>query len=237
MSDINIAVMGGAWITASGIDCMSDSKDFSMPEGTLPELRRQLLTTSPDQRWGRLDNYSKAGLIASSLALKDAGIDTVDAHKTTAIVVSTVTGSTDVDNKYFQTVLPQEGLLASPNLFAYTLPNCMLGEVSIRHGFTGPAMILSQTTSDMMNGIVGGIKLLHYGLCERVVAGYCNIEAGMDSVDTECKPGAVFLVMQKMEKNSRLIFNNSELLYNGSKISNLVDLMRGLIHNGFTESQ
>jgi 3-oxoacyl-[acyl-carrier-protein] synthase II len=92
MSNMNIAVMGGAWITASGISCMSDSKDFSMPKGTLPKLQRELLTTSPDQRWGRLDNYSKAGLIAASLALKDAGVDTVDAHKTTAIVVSTVTG-------------------------------------------------------------------------------------------------------------------------------------------------
>jgi hypothetical protein len=58
MSNMNIAVMGSAWITASGIGCMSDSKDFSMPEGTLPELRRQLLTTNPDQRWGRLDNYT-----------------------------------------------------------------------------------------------------------------------------------------------------------------------------------
>lgn len=235
MSNMNIAVMGGAWITASGIGCISDGKDFSMHQGALPKLRRALLTTSPDQRWGRLDNYSKAGLITTSLALKDAGIDTVDVHKTIAIVVSTVTGSADVDNKYFQTVLPEMGLLASPNLFAYTLPNCMLGEVSIRYGFTGPAMVLSQTTSDMMNGIVGGIKLLHYGLCERVVAGYCNIEAGMDSIDTECKPGAVFLVMQKTEENSPLAFNNSRLLYNGSEISNLVDLMRGLIHNRFTE--
>jgi 3-oxoacyl-[acyl-carrier-protein] synthase II len=234
MNDMNIAVMGGAWITASGIGCISDGRDFSMPQGALPKLKRDLLTTSPDQRWGRLDNYSKAGLITASLALKDAGMEAGYDHKQTAIVVSTVTGSAGVDNKYFQTVLPQEGLLASPNLFAYTLPNCMLGEVSIRYGFTGPAMILSQTKSDMMNGIVGGIKLLHYGLCERVVAGYCNVEAGMDSVDTECKPGAVFLVMQKTRENSPLVFNNSRLLYNLSEISNLVDLMRGLIHNRFT---
>ena len=237
MSTVNIAVMGGGWITASGIGCMSNSESFSMPEGTLPELRRELLTTKSDQRWGRLDNYSKAGLITASLSLKDANIDTIEAHKTTAIIVSTVTGSADVDRKYFNTVIPQMGLLASPNLFAYTLPNCMLGEVSILYGFTGPAMVLSQTKSDMMNGIVGGIKLLHYGLCERVVAGYCNIEAGMDSVDTECKPGAVFLVMQKAKNNSLLVFNNSELLYNGSEISSLVDLMRGLIHNRFTELQ
>ena len=231
MSNINIAVMGGAWITASGIGCMSDSKDFSMPEGTLPELRRELFTTSPDQRWGRLDNYSKAGLITASLALKDAGIDTVDAHKTTAIVVSTVTGSADVDNKYFHTVLPQMGLLASPNLFAYTLPNCMLGEVSIRYGFTGPAMVLSQTTSDMMNGIVGGVKLLHYGLCERVVAGYCNIEAGMDSVAKDRKPSAVFSVLQNTKKNSLLVFHHSNIVIVYLYLSHFQDNKNHSSHN------
>lgn len=235
MSTVNIAVMGGGWITASGIGCMSNSESFSMPEGTLPELRRELLTTKPDQRWGRLDNYSKAGLITASLALKDAGIDAIEAHKTTAIIVSTVTGSADVDRKYFHTVVPQMGLLASPNLFAYTLPNCMLGEISIRYGFTGPAMVLSQAAPDMTNGIIGGVKFLHYGLCERVIAGYCNIEASMDSVDTECKPGAVFLVMQKTNKKSLLTFNGCELLCNGSKISDLVNLMGELIHNRFAE--
>ena len=231
MSTVNIAVMGAGWITASGIGCMSSSKSFSMPEGTLPELQRELLTTRPDQRWGRLDNYSKAGLITASLALKDAGIETIETHKTIAIIVSTATGSTDVDHKYFHTVVPQMGLLASPNLFAYTLPNCMLGEISIRYGFTGPAVVLSQTASDMTNGIIGGVKFLYYGLCERVIAGYCNIEASMDSVGTECKPGAVFLVMQKTKKKSLLTFNGSELLCNGSEISNLVDLMGELIHN------
>jgi 3-oxoacyl-[acyl-carrier-protein] synthase II len=234
MNQINIEVIGGAWITASGIGCISDNQSFSMPQDALPELRRQLLTTTSDQRWGRLDNYSKAGLIGASIALKDAGIDTADAPETTGLIVSTVTGSAQVDHKYFHTVVPEDGLFSSPNLFAYTLPNCMLGEVSIRYGFTGPALVLSQQSPDMMNGITGGIKFLNYGLCEQVVAGYCNIE--VDMIDTECKPGVVFLVMQKTSKISPLVYNGTELLYNGSEISGIVDLMQKLINKKFAES-
>ncbi len=198
-----------------------------MPQGALPELRRELLTTKSDQRWGRLDNYSKAGLIGASIALKDAGIDSTGFPEITGLVVSTVTGSAQVAHKYFNTVVPEDGLFSSPNLFAYTLPNCMLGEVSIRYGFTGPALVLSQQSPDMMNGIVGAVKFLNYGLCERVVAGYCNIE--VDMIDTECKPGVVFLVMQKTRETSPLVYNGTELLYNGSEISGIVDLMQELI--------
>lgn len=234
MNGINIDVMGGGWITVSGIGCISDNQGFSMSQGALPKLRRQLLTTNPDQRWGRLDNYSKAGLIAASIALKDAGIDTTGSPEITGLVVSTVTGSAEVDHKYFHTVVPEDGLFSSPNLFAYTLPSCMLGEVSIRYGFTGPALVLSQKSPGMMNGIVGAVKFLNYGLCERVVGGYCNIE--VDMIDTECKPGVVFLVMQKAREISPLVFNGTALLYNGSEISGIADLMQELIHNKFAES-
>lgn len=229
MSTMNIAIEGAAWITVSGIGSLKSDKDFSMPAGNLPELRKELLTTSPEGRWGRLDDYSKAGLIAASMAVEDSGIETNDSTLTTGVIVSTVTGCADVDHKYYQTVLPEEGLLASPNLFAYTLPNCMLGEVSIKYAFTGPAMVVSQTAPNMLNGITTAAGLLDYGLCDRVIAGYCNLEINTDLVGTECKPGAVFLVMKKTEKNGMLAYNGVNLLYNGNEVSDLVELMELLI--------
>ena len=231
MSLLNIAVVGGAWITTSGIGCVNEGDDFSMPDGVLPELRRELLSSRPEQRWGRLDYYSKAGLIAASLALKDAGLDPQEVPISTAVIVSTVSGSIDVDHEYFRTVVPQSGLLASPNLFAYTLPNCMLGEISIRYGLTGPAVVVSQTTPDMMNGIVGGAKLLSYGLCQKVIAGYCSTETGIRHVDTLCKPGSVFLMLGKAEEKSSLTLNGSVLMYDGRPVSGLIDLMEQLTHN------
>lgn len=230
MSLLNVAVVGGAWITASGIGCINGGDEFSMPEGVLPKLRRELLSSKPEERWGRLDYFSKAGLVAASLALKDAGLDS-RISASTAVIASTVSGSLDVDHAYFRSVVPQGGLLASPNLFAYTLPNCMLGEISIRYGLIGPTMVVSQTTPDMMSGILAGAKLISYGLCEGVIAGYCNTEACINFIDTSCKPGAVFLVLQKTEQKSPLTFNGSDLMYNGRVLSGLIDLMRQLTQN------
>ena len=224
MTLLNIAVSGGAWITASGIGSINGGDEFSMSEGVLPKLRRELLSTKPEERWGRLDYYSKAGLVAASLALKDAGLES-RISKSTAVIASTVSGSVDVDHAYFRSVVPQGGLLASPNLFAYTLPNCMLGEISIRYGLTGPTMIVSQTIPDMMSGILGGVKFISYGLCEGVIAGYCNTEACNNYIDTSCKPGAVFLILQKTDQKRPLTFNGFELMYNRREISGLIDLM------------
>ncbi len=229
MSLLNVAVVGGAWITASGIGCINGGDEFSIPEGVLPKLRRELLSSKPEERWGRLDYYSKAGLVTASLALKDARLDS-RISSSTAVIASTVSGSVDVDHAYFRSVVPQGGLLASPNLFAYTLPNCMLGEISIRYGLTGPTMVVSQTTPDMISGILGGAKFISYGLCEAVIAGYCNTEACVNYVDTSCKPGAVFLILQKAKEKSPLTFNGSELMYNGRVLSDLIDLMRELTH-------
>lgn len=236
MSSLNVAVAGGAWITAAGIGCINGGDEFSMPEGVLPKLKRELLSSKPEERWGRLDYYSKAGLVAASLALKDAGMVS-RISKSTAVIASTVSGSVDVDHAYFRSVLPQDGLLASPNLFAYTLPNCMLGEISIRYGLTGPTMVVSQTTPDMLSGILAGVKLISYGLCEGVIAGYCNTEACTNYIDTSCKPGAVFLVLQKAKEKRHLAFNGSNLTFNSRELPGLIDLMRELTQNIKTELQ
>jgi 3-oxoacyl-[acyl-carrier-protein] synthase II len=235
MNLLNIAVAGGAWITASGVGCMNSGDNFCMSNGVLPNLRRELLSSAPEQRWGRLDHFSKIGLVAASLALRDAGLNPHKVPASTAVITSTVGGSVDVDHEYFRTVVPQSGLFASPNLFAYTLPNCMIGEISIRYGLTGPAMVVSQTTPDMMTGIISGAKLISYGLCERVIAGYCDTEAGIRCVETLCKPGAVFLVLAKTDKKSPLTLRGSELIYNGRVLRDLSDLMGELTHDKLAE--
>lgn len=57
-----------------------------------------------------------------------------DADKTKiATVVSTGSGCISVDKKFEES----RKTLASPALFVYTLPNIMLGEICIRHGFKG----------------------------------------------------------------------------------------------------
>lgn len=50
-----------------------------------------------------------------------------------AIMLTTTDGCLEVDKRYAETA----AAIPSPALFVYTLPNIMLGEICIRHGFTG----------------------------------------------------------------------------------------------------
>jgi hypothetical protein len=61
-----------------------------------------------------------------------------------AVVLMTSHGCLEVDKKYNETLKT----LPSPALFVYTLPNIMLGEISIRHGFKGEQACLVNETFD-----------------------------------------------------------------------------------------
>lgn len=50
-----------------------------------------------------------------------------------AVVLATADGCIEVDKRYNETT----ATIPSPALFVYTLPNIMLGEICIRHGFKG----------------------------------------------------------------------------------------------------
>lgn len=57
-----------------------------------------------------------------------------------ALVLATGNGCLSVDKRYQETLQT----IPSPALFVYTLPNIMLGEICIRHGFKGEQLCLVQ---------------------------------------------------------------------------------------------
>ncbi len=81
----------------------------------------------------KMDLLSKvAFLSAELLAPYPSGIPQAEI----ATVISSGSGCIEVDKKYEES----RKQIASPALFVYTLPNIMLGEVCIRHGFKGEQM-------------------------------------------------------------------------------------------------
>jgi hypothetical protein len=81
----------------------------------------------------KMDGLSKLGWLATELLLKDSFDATAYAPETVGIVLSNTNASLDTDIKYYETAKD----LASPALFVYTLPNIVIGEISIRHHFKG----------------------------------------------------------------------------------------------------
>lgn len=59
-----------------------------------------------------------------------------------ALAIATRDGCLEVDHRFSDSIHH----LASPALFVYTLPNIMLGEICIRHGFKGEQLCMVQET-------------------------------------------------------------------------------------------
>ena len=86
----------------------------------------------------KMDTLCKwAWLGAEELFADNSMLAGVDKSKV-AVVLMTSSGCIDVDKKYKATMAN----VPSPALFVYTLPNIMLGEICIRHGFKGEQLCL-----------------------------------------------------------------------------------------------
>jgi hypothetical protein len=80
----------------------------------------------------KMDNLSKLGWLGAELLL--SGFDkTRYKPDEVGIVLANSNSSLDNDRRYFETVSDYP----SPSLFVYTLPNIVIGEICIRHGFQG----------------------------------------------------------------------------------------------------
>jgi hypothetical protein len=98
------------------------------------ELYRQLGFNYP--KFFKMDSLCKwAWLGAEALLNGESGTPLYEGadKRNIALVIATRDGCLEVDQRYQETMQN----IASPALFVYTLPNIMLGEICIRHGFTG----------------------------------------------------------------------------------------------------
>ena len=81
----------------------------------------------------KMDNLSKLGWLANEILLQDSFDKEKYSAEDVGIVLSNANSSLDNDIRYYETTKT----IASPALFVYTLPNIVIGEISIRHHFKG----------------------------------------------------------------------------------------------------
>lgn len=94
----------------------------------------------------KMDNLSKwAWLGAEALLRTESGWAYDGARKESlGLVLATRDGCLEADKRYAESM----STIASPALFVYTLPNIMLGEMCIRHGFKGEQLCLVADSFD-----------------------------------------------------------------------------------------
>ena len=81
----------------------------------------------------KMDHLSKLGWLAAELLLGEGKLTDKYQTEEVGIVLTNANSSLDADLKYYESVKE----FASPALFVYTLPNIVIGEISIRHKFKG----------------------------------------------------------------------------------------------------
>jgi hypothetical protein len=122
-------------------------------------------------KFHKMDLLCKLGLLATEILLKDAHHEKKYSETETGLVFSNSHASLDVDLRYAKTI--HAG--ASPALFVYTLPNIVIGEISIRFHFKGENafFVFKQFNGNFIVDYVNG--LFENNLIKNCICGWVDI--------------------------------------------------------------
>jgi 3-oxoacyl-[acyl-carrier-protein] synthase II len=225
------SVIGIGWVTGAGFGWGRLGNACVFSDLPLPPLTRKDVFPEPNQRFGRMSDYSKLGLAAVAFALRDAGLEAWSDKRAIGVVAATKLGCLATDLDYHQTVLLQGGGLASPNLFAYTLANCFLGDAAIQFGLTGSSVAINEEREGV-DALRVALEDLAMGEAETMLAGICDLAVPEQYAGSvELLPGAAFLVLAASagtdnSYGSVKLAEDGRVLFNGSAVGSLVELVQ-----------
>jgi len=152
----------------------------------------------------KMDNLSKLGWLTAELLLQNTFNNNNYKPEEVGIILANANSSLDDDLKYFDTVAD----VASPSLFVYTLPNIVMGEISIRHKFKGEQafFVQEQFNADFIYQQVNYLldnNLVHACICGWVDVLRDNYKSVLFLVEKTKKENAVLFSTENMDK----IFN------------------------------
>ena len=234
-------VTGIGWVNPGGsgrgrTPCARQPSGLEWPAGRLPKIRREDLFEMPYKDFGRMDAYSRLGLAAVALALKDGGLDEWSQKRPVGLIAATVYGCLHTDIAYYRTVVPHRGAQASPALFAYTLPNCFLGDAAIRFGLTGPAFVVNEPASAGLASLEMALESLYWGEAEQMLWGVCDLERPRELQRLKAAAaGALFFLLEAAPPANRPVYGNicldggSGVCFEGHRISSPVDLAKACL--------
>ncbi len=208
-------INGVGWMTPAGCGMGRAGSEQPLCAGQLDIPTRAQVFEEPDKRFGRLDPFSRVGLAAVAFCLRDAGEEHWTEKRPIGIVASSRYGCLGTDVAYLETMLPDGGKLASPNLFAYTLPNCFLGEAALRFGLTGNSLLLNQKDDNGLCAVRFAMEELSWSGQQGVLAGFCDLPFSEMGLEVDF-PGSLFFLLGR-EPDVRGV-NYGELRLSGDQL-------------------
>jgi len=150
---------------------------LSVPTGAGPvELSVFQADTSPlkellsSKVLRRMDHFTKLGLLASRLALADAGLaDT--GHEGLGVIIASGYGATATTYALLDSIIADGDACSSPTHFAGSLHNACPANIAIVLGATGPSLTVSQFDLSVPSALLTARRWLLDGRVERVLFG------------------------------------------------------------------
>ncbi len=204
-------INGLGWVTPAGCGLGRENSRQPLCAGSLEIPKRKQVFAKADMRFGRLDEFSKIGLAAIAFCLRDAGAEAWDEKRPFGIVAASRYGCLQTDLAYLDTLLPEQGKLASPNLFAYTLANSFLGEAALRFGLAGNTLVFNHADATSLSPLRYALGELAWSGQQAVVAGICDLPAVAELSSPDETPGSLFLLLGKEPPTDRAAYGELEL--------------------------
>ncbi len=119
---------------------------FTQKDSNFSEFIKALYRDQQFQysKFFKMDNLSKLGFAASEILLRSIHINVKGSE--VGVVLANANSSLDTDVRYQESIKDKTNYFPSPSVFVYTLPNIVIGEICIKHKFTGEnALLISET--------------------------------------------------------------------------------------------
>ncbi len=172
-------------------------------EEKLNECYQKLGISYP--KFFKMDPISKTGFLCSELLVKNNPEFAKMVPSEIAVLVNTSSGSTDSDNRFQETIQNIDKYFPSPGLFVYTLPNIVIGEICIRHGFKGENLCLISERPDINQMSLNISAWLNSGLTEISICGWIEVRDNQSQ--------AVLLLVGKDKEKSIADFTKDNLRF------------------------
>src|SRR3954453_18537110 len=138
----------------------------------------------------RVDRFTHLGFGAAADALSAAG-ELAAYPSRCAVIAATGVGGLETMEENEATFLARGASRVSPFFVPMMMPNAAAGMISIRFGFTGPALCISTACAAGANAIGEGVRMVRDGSAEVVVAGATEAPVTPLTVSAFARMGAM----------------------------------------------
>ena len=161
----------------AGLIPQSPLEPSAITAWTTPGLRRAFLVSPfrpasvvPGLKTRRLDRLSVWALVASALAIQDAGIDLGQVDRSrVAVVFATAFGCVELTEAFYQSAAANGWSGTDPSTFPETLANAPASHVALFHDLRGPNITIGSKAFAGESALIQAASLLRHGQADLAI--------------------------------------------------------------------